>query len=261
MTEDPRRVHLAVHTLEKPLSDVPRRRRSRLVRKLVHWGSRSGKRLGALLWERELETEPPQGNRRVELDHFHPERTHYEPSGWTWLRRLLPPQAVTADDVFIDFGCGQGRIVYQAAAHYPFRRVIGVDVSAPLVEVARANVEHNRPRLHCQDVELVVADAADYQLPDDVTIAYFYFPFSGRTFERVLENVGASLNRRPRSFRLLFTGPAAECGIERSGRFRLERRSRIAHARDARWEAQVWVPRLEPEEARENRSVGSADAR
>ena len=33
------------------------------------------------------------------------------------------------DDVFVDFGSGKGRMVYIATHSYPFKKVIGVDIS------------------------------------------------------------------------------------------------------------------------------------
>lgn len=106
---------------------------------------------------------------------------------------------MTASDVFVDFGSGKGRIVYQAA-RYPLKRVIGVEISEKLNEIASANIEQNRSRLRCQDVELVTCDAADYGIPDDMTIAYFIYPFAGETFRHVIENIVDSLVRNPRQF-------------------------------------------------------------
>ena len=60
------------------------------------------------------------------------------------LRRILPAREVEPHDVFLDIGCGMGRAVYQAAANYPFKRVIGVELSHELTQAARRNIERNR---------------------------------------------------------------------------------------------------------------------
>ena len=104
-----------------------------------------------------------------------PGRVRYEPSGWMDLRRILRRRDVSSDDVFLDLGCGKGRIVLQAAT-YPFRRVLGVEVSPELCEIARANVRARREHLRC-DAEIVLADAASFAIPDDVTMIYLYNPF------------------------------------------------------------------------------------
>jgi tRNA G37 N-methylase Trm5 len=173
------------------------------------------------LWfERGLET----SGRQFELEHFHSERVVYEPSGWFYLRRALRKREVKPSDVFIDFGSGKGRVVFQAA-RYPFARVIGVEISEALNEVARRNIKRNRDRLVCRDVTLVTSDAAEFAIPDDMTIAYFYYPFAGATFERVIANIVLSLDRRPRPVKLIYACPGIEDAITKTGRFRRVRRS------------------------------------
>jgi SAM-dependent methyltransferase len=164
--------------------------------------------------------------RQLEIDHFHPDRVKYEPSGWLFLRRGMRRRDATSGDVFVDFGSGKGRVVYQAARRYPFARVIGVEISERLNEVARANIERNRARLRCSNIEFVSCDAAVYTIPDDMTFAYFYFPFAGETFRTVLGNIVSSIDRNPRRVRLIYACPKLEDVILQTGRFRLVRRSR-----------------------------------
>ena len=75
--------------------------------------------------------------------------------------------------------------------------MIGVEIAEELNRVARYNIDHNRDRLVCGDVELVTEDAVSYQVPDDVTVAYFYHPFEGRTFARVIDNLVRVLGPKP----------------------------------------------------------------
>lgn len=165
--------------------------------------------------------------------HFTPEelglsaenQQRYQPSNWLALRRLLPPRDVTPDDVFIDFGSGMGRIVFQAAARYPFRRVIGVELSDRLHAIAEDNIARTRHRLRCQDVTLVRADAREYAIPDDVTVVYFGNPFTGPIFEAVVRNLVASVERRPRVLRVLYFNPVEERLLLQAG-FALVKRLR-----------------------------------
>lgn len=174
--------------------------------------------LGDRVFERGLQTAGPE----VELDHFRPDCTHYVPSGWLDLRRALPKRTVRPTDVFVDFGSGKGRMVYQAAK-YPFARVVGVEISAKLNELARQNIERNLHRLVCRNIDLVNADAADFEIPDDMTVAYFFIPFTGETFEAVLQNIIRSLDRNPRRLRIIYSYPAPEDRILSTGRFELVR--------------------------------------
>lgn len=66
-------------------------------------------------------------------EHEHPDRSRYLPTAWHVLPRVLRYVGVSDSDVFVDFGCGKGRVVHQAAKR-PFRRVIGVEISPDLAE-------------------------------------------------------------------------------------------------------------------------------
>ena len=150
----------------------------------------------------------------------------YEASGWRVLPRILPPGEVTEDDVFLDLGSGKGRVLFQAARDYRFGRVIGVELSPDLNEIATANIERNRSRLRCADVQIVTGDAAAYRIPDDVSVIYLYNPFRGPTFSRAVDNVVASLERHPRRLRIVYKSPLEEDRLLGTGRFRLVRERR-----------------------------------
>lgn len=155
----------------------------------------------------------------------HPDRVGYEPSGWRDLRRVIRRSEIGPGDVFIDLGSGKGRIVL-AAARYPFRRVIGVEVASEINEVAARNVEAQRAKLTCQDVRLVTADVATYRIPDDVTVAYIYNAFGGDTFQAVVDELLASVDRAPRRLRLIYRTALEHERLVATGRFRLVRMAR-----------------------------------
>jgi 16S rRNA G966 N2-methylase RsmD len=139
----------------------------------------------------------------------------YAPSAYGNIRRILQALDIHAgDDVFIDFGSGKGRVVIMAALH-PFARVVGVERSPALNDVARRNLERARKRMQCHSVEVVTADAAVYDVPDDATIVYFASPFSGEILDAVLDNVKASLMRAPRELLVISHGYDAANPFER----------------------------------------------
>jgi SAM-dependent methyltransferase len=143
--------------------------------------------------------------------------------GWTDLPPALRKRDVSPNDVFIDLGCGKGRVLYQAARRYPLARVIGVEISARLAEVVRQNIDRNRHRFKCDDVQVVTSNAEDFEIPDDTTIVYLNFAFVGETLRTVIDNLLASIDRRPRELRLITRMVPPEW-VEESGRFRLVRR-------------------------------------
>lgn len=156
----------------------------------------------------------------------HPERQPYIPSAWWILRWLLPKSDVGPADTFVEFGCGKGRVVLDAARRYPFKSVIGVDLSPELTAVAGKLVQRERPKLRSQDVRIETMDATKFPIPDDMTFAYLFNPFNGTIFEQVRDNMLASLDRAPRTLRVIYVMPLEHQALMDSGRFKVLRHVR-----------------------------------
>ncbi len=184
-----------------------------------------------LLYERRFGIQTAE---RVELESLglaEQDRWHYEPAEWRVLSRVLKPGEITPEDVFVDIGSGMGRVVIRAAQH-DCRRVIGVELSKELTEVARKNVERMEPQLKCQDVELITSDALSYRLPDDASIVFFNNPFTGEIFSRVINGIVASLDQSPRRMRIVYRNPIEHDTVLATGRFELVREwQRSQHSR------------------------------
>src|SRR5688500_9287561 len=172
----------------------------------------------------------------------------YRPSSWIVLRHVFRTFPVKKDDVFVDYGSGMGRVLI-FAAQQPFKRVIGVEMSEELNRVARHNVEQNRERFTCDDVEVISADATQWAVPDDVTIAYFYCPFPPSVFDEVLRQLFASLDRRPRRLRVVyyFMSDADRRLLMETGRARELDYGRPWHLRKRLTE--LWMFELTPADA------------
>jgi SAM-dependent methyltransferase len=108
------------------------------------------------------------------------------------------------DTTFIDFGCGKG-VALIAAAKHSFRKIIGVEYSSDLVDIARRNVIRYRGRLRSRKNILIVhGDATQFSFPPTPLVCYFYNPFLPVVMETVLENLVASWREYPREIRLVF---------------------------------------------------------
>ena len=154
----------------------------------------------------------------------------YEPSGWRSLKRALDGLEIGPDDVFVDIGCGKGRVVAQAVRR-PFRRVIGVELAPELAEQARALVARQRRR-RCGSVEILSADATTWSLPDDVTIVYAYNALSGDSLRAMLDRIAESAARAPRRLRYVYVNPRCEADVVAHPHFRL-----IVRRGGRRWSA------------------------
>jgi 16S rRNA G966 N2-methylase RsmD len=138
-----------------------------------------------------------------------PDCVHYQPTSYSDFSKLLATVGIRSNqDVFLDFGAGMGRVVCLAAT-YPFRSVIGVELSASLCLIAKRNIDNVRSKLRCQEIKIVNANAVDYAVPDEVSMIFFFNPFRGSVMEKVLANIVASLRAKPRRVLILFYGDSA----------------------------------------------------
>jgi SAM-dependent methyltransferase len=154
-------------------------------------------------------------------------RERYGPSPYGILGQVLRRRDVGPEDVFIDFGCGMGRVLYEAAARFPFKRVVGVDLVPEFTAVARDVLARNSRRLRCREIEIVTSDVLIYPVPPDVTVAYFGAPFGEPILNSVLDKLAASADDYPRAIRLIFYTPTTEPPeLELHPRVRLVRRGR-----------------------------------
>lgn len=106
-----------------------------------------------------------------------------------------------ADDVFLDLGCGKGRVICRVGKE-PIKKSVGVEFRDDLVEIANDNAAQLKGRQ--TQVEVVCGDACDYDFTD-VTVVFMYEPFGWKTLRRVLANIEESLRSNPRSVRVLFS--------------------------------------------------------
>lgn len=119
--------------------------------------------------------------------------------------------------VFVDFGAGKGRAVL-LATHYPFRRVLGVELSRDLHEVAAANLARYRPAERiCHVGEVVQGDALSYPIPDEPIVLFFYDPFRAEVFAPLLERIRRSLAERPRPAWIVYHYPRCGALVETAG--------------------------------------------
>jgi SAM-dependent methyltransferase len=114
------------------------------------------------------------------------------------------------DYTFVDFGCGKGRVLLIASG-FKFRKIVGLELAPQLADIAKRNVERYRSSdQKCFDIEVMTADATDYELGPDPQVLYFFSPFTLRLMSQILENIEASVRRSPRDLLILFSGMMAK---------------------------------------------------
>ncbi|MFF7788596.1 methyltransferase domain-containing protein [Streptomyces sp. NPDC007991] len=133
----------------------------------------------------------------------------YSPSPTGTLKAVISQVPLNYEEVtFIDFGSGKGRVLL-VASEFPFKRIIGVELSGHLCNIATQNVtQYDSASKRCHNIEIRHQSAEEFEIPDDAGVFYFYEPFSSTVAERVLENIERSLRRAPRAAVICLVGRA-----------------------------------------------------
>jgi len=139
----------------------------------------------------------------------------YQPSGTLSFKKLMNIMQLPPGQVLIDFGSGKGRVMLMAIAH-GFKKAIGVEFSPEMCAVTRDNIAQFRKKWDGEvDIEVYEGDAAEYRFSDEETVFYFYHPFDETILEKVLGNINASLERRPRPAWMVYYYPIHRDLVER----------------------------------------------
>jgi SAM-dependent methyltransferase len=161
------------------------------------------------------------------------DNTPYQPCGWLPMRRSLKDLNPVATDVFVDLGSGKGQMLIIAALH-PFKRVTGVEYDQELAELSRRNIKGASPRFRAREIEVITADALEWDFEDDISIVFMFNPFVGQTFQAVVGKVFASFDRNPRELHINYAFPWEHDWLLTTGRVVVET------VRPSRWPPGPW---------------------
>ncbi|MEO8493990.1 MAG: class I SAM-dependent methyltransferase [Planctomycetota bacterium] len=190
------------------LSILPRRLRESLAERGA-WNTlrRLWRAAGSSLRERRLGIRTTGSIAGSELE-FDAASFGYQPVPYASFDAAMRHVSLRAgEDVFIDYGCGMGRAVVLAAT-YPFRRVVGVERSHALSQIARDNIRRARSKLNCADVTIATADAREFEVPDDVTHIFLFNPFDEPIVMAVLRRIHDSITAHPRRLSIIYALPS-----------------------------------------------------
>lgn len=148
----------------------------------------------------------------------------YQPTQARALSKVLEGIDLPREGMFLDLGCGKGRTMI-LMAEFGYRRIVGVEFAELLCEVARRNLAGYKRRFSSSaEFEVVHADAAEYPIPDDVRAIYLCNPFDHVVMAKVVQNIEASLRRRPRQLHIIYGHPLQRQLIEATGLFQVAAR-------------------------------------
>jgi SAM-dependent methyltransferase len=114
---------------------------------------------------------------------------------------------------FVDVGSGKGRALL-LASDYPFREIIGVELSPELDSVARANIARYTEARPRPPVTSIQGDAAEFLWPPGPLVIYMWNAFTRPVMERVFQNLETSLAQLPRELYLVYIHPELESMLD-----------------------------------------------
>lgn len=121
-----------------------------------------------------------------------------------------------ADYTFVDLGCGKGRALLMAS-EFPFRAIIGVELNAKLVAVARKNLVRwmRKPR-SCRAANVVEGDVLEFPIPDGPMVLFLFNSFEGEIVRRLLERLGEASQTRSAPIDLVYVHPEHDNVVKRT---------------------------------------------
>jgi len=185
------------------------------------------------LYDRRLGIETRYDYYPKEDKSFYDDEVVYKPTSYRRIKKIVNALQLGADDVFIDLGCGKGRVIFFVATR-SVKKVIGVELRKVLAMIAKVNLERVRSRR--AEITIVHGDAANFNI-DEGTIFFMYDPFGYKTFARVIENIRCSLIARPRKAKIVYFDPRYLDLLNTADW--LKARGEIDHSRIFVWENKI----------------------
>jgi hypothetical protein len=126
-------------------------------------------------------------------------------------RRVLAGFDIAFEDyTFVDFGSGKGRALL-LASEYPLKRIRGLEFSPELHRTAEENIRrYTSATQKCRDIKSLNGDFADYALPPEASVLFFFHPCRIRVLSAVVAGIGQSLLSHPRPLYVAYVAPTKE---------------------------------------------------
>jgi len=129
----------------------------------------------------------------------------HSPTLYSEIQRMIDYLKFKKNDVFIDFGCGKGRVIFLVATQR-LKNVVGIEFNPRLANIAKKNLNNLKPQFNQTPVELIAGDALGCDVKEG-TVFYMFNPFGLDTFTGVIEKIRESLKTHRRAIRIVYRNP------------------------------------------------------
>ena len=133
-------------------------------------------------------------------------RYPYEPRPYCVLERLADSGYLRKGNTLLDYGCGKGRVEFFLSWQTRCRS-IGIEYDERIYEKA---AENQKRAAAAGRVTFELANAEQFQVPEEADRIYFFNPFSLEILQKVISRIIASYYAAPREILLFFYYPSDE---------------------------------------------------
>lgn len=162
------------------------------------------------------------------------EHSCYQPSAYRSIFKVLDALDLQPSDVFVELGCGKGRVTCCAAMRN-VARVIGVEDMPELAAIAEENARRMRGRR--RPVRIIAGNAEGFDFREG-TVFYMFNSFGPETLRRVLAKIERGVLECPRAIRIAYLAPMHEGALGEASWLR-----RVGAVRTIEGEASIWSSR------------------
>ena len=122
------------------------------------------------------------------------------------LERLANAGYIRKGNILLDYGCGKGRVDFFLS--YQTRcKSIGIEYDERIYEKA---AENKKDAVSSGRVEIELANAEEFAVPETADCMYFFNPFSVEILRKVMARILESYYAEPRRIQLFFYYPSDE---------------------------------------------------
>jgi hypothetical protein len=142
----------------------------------------------------------------IDLSHS----TIYMPVNYYMLEKMMNEiNQFSHNKTFLDIGCGKGRAMV-VAAHYGFTKISGIDISKEFLDDTRQNLLVVKKKFPDLKFDVLLRDAFYCQIPTDISVVFIFNPFDEVIMSGVVNNILMSLEKEPRTIRVIYINPLYE---------------------------------------------------
>lgn len=135
----------------------------------------------------------------------------YQATYYRDLITLFDEISLEPEDTLVDFGCGLGRVLFYCNSRH-YCRTTGIENNPVLFKKLLSNADSYQSKFLEQEqrMQFLNMEAEEYEVQPEDNYFYFFNPFSGAVFQKVLGKIIASVRANPRDINVMIYYPTFE---------------------------------------------------